>query len=192
MPHRFDPRHLWFLNNPIRKLTMPPEPILTRIGVRPGIRFADIGAGSGYYSFPAAGLVGAEGRVYALDIEPEATAYLRREKEKRTMTNLEVVLSTDASLGLDPRSIDIVFMSAVFHEVEDRGRMLGLVKEALRDGGRLAIIEFDRGALVMGPPESERIGRDEMRGELLAAGFRDPLIEGLGRGLYLSVAVSGV
>jgi ubiquinone/menaquinone biosynthesis C-methylase UbiE len=188
MAHQFNPRHLAHLDNPIRRLMTPPKRTLRHLGVGSGDIVIDIGAGSGYFSLPAAELVGSGGRVYAVDVAPEAVALIARKARDRGISGLETVLSSGAETGLPPATGSFALMYTVLHEVGDKLGMLRSIHAALKTGGRIAIVEFGKNA-VFGPPPSERIGENELLSILTQAGFSRPVLEHLGRTFYLATAV---
>jgi len=188
MPHRFDPERLGHLDNPLRRLLMPPKRTLRRLGVAEGDVVIDVGAGSGYFSLPASELVGSKGEVFAVDIEPAAVALIERKGLERGRKNLRAILSTEASLGLPDGAATLALMSAVLHEVGDKAGMLRSLYRALKAGGRIAVVEFGSAA-IFGPPRSERIGEVEMRALLEGAGFAGVAIRRLNSALYAATAV---
>jgi ubiquinone/menaquinone biosynthesis C-methylase UbiE len=167
---------------------MPPKGTLKRLGVVKGDIVIDIGAGSGYFSLPASEMVGSEGGVFAVDIQPEAVAIIERKRIARERENLHVVQSSDESLGLSDRIGTLAFMYTVLHEVEDKATMLRDLYRALKPGGRIAIVEFGKGA-VFGPPSSERIGEKEMLALLREAGFSNTTLKKWSMSHYIAMAI---
>jgi protein-L-isoaspartate O-methyltransferase len=110
--------------------------------LQPGMAVADIGAGSGYYTELLAKAVGAEGKVYATDIQPGMLQLLRGRLRREKLLNVETVLNTSRSSGLPPGSVDLALMVDVYHELSEPQEMLRSLKEALRPNGRLVLIEF--------------------------------------------------
>jgi ubiquinone/menaquinone biosynthesis C-methylase UbiE len=110
--------------------------------LQPGAAVADIGAGSGYYTELLSKAVGPQGKVYATDIQPGMVQLLRRRAASAKLANVEVVLNTDRSSGLPASSVDLALMVDVYHELAYPQEMLRSLKEALRPGGRLVLIEF--------------------------------------------------
>ena len=188
MAHRIDPRHIAHLDSPLRRLILPPKPLLTRLGLREGDSLLDIGAGSGAFSFPAAELVGPGGKVYALDIEPIAIALLEERRAALGAANVAVLQSSEDSLGLPDGSASMALLFMVFHEVEDKKGLLLMIKRVLRPGGRIVIAEFRKKAFVPGPPPSERLGENEAQELLAEAGFVGARTERLNFALYAAFA----
>jgi SAM-dependent methyltransferase len=172
MPHRFNPKRLASLDNPLRRLLAPPKRTLARLGVKAGDIVIDVGAGSGFFALPASEMVGGKGIVFAVDIEPEAIAIIERKRLERGRKNLRAILSSEEGLGLEDGLGSLALMYTVFHEVGDKARMLENLHRALRPGGKIAIVEF-RGGAPFGPPRSERVSEEEILSLLTEAGFKN-------------------
>jgi ubiquinone/menaquinone biosynthesis C-methylase UbiE len=188
MAHRFNPDRLAQLDNPLRRLLLPARRTLEHLGVMKGDIVIDVGAGSGYFSIPASETVGDEGEVFAVDIQSEAIAIIERKRIEKSRANLHTVLSSETGLGLQDGIATLAFMYTVLHEVEDKAAMLRDLYRALKSGGRIAIVEFGKGAL-FGPPSSERISEKSMIALLGGAGFKKASIKGWGPSHYAATAV---
>lgn len=121
------------------------DAIVEAVGLEPGMEVADLGAGTGLFTLLFAERVKPEGTVYAVDIAP---AFLELIAERAAEQDLGEVVKTvrgarDAT-NLEPRSVDVVFISDTYHHFEDPGAMLASIRRALRPGGRLVIVEFDK------------------------------------------------
>jgi ubiquinone/menaquinone biosynthesis C-methylase UbiE len=103
---------------------------------------ADIGAGSGYYSWRMAKLVGARGTVVAVDVQPEMIQMLQRQMKRRGAANVKAVLGTATDPRLPANSLDLALMVDVYHELEYPYEMLAAITRALKPGGRLVFVEF--------------------------------------------------
>jgi ubiquinone/menaquinone biosynthesis C-methylase UbiE len=103
---------------------------------------ADVGAGSGYFTVRLSRRVGATGKVYANDIQPEMLRLLRQRLAKAQFTNIETVLGTEADPKLPAKSQDLILMVDVYHEFAQPQRMLRKLREALKDDGRLVLLEY--------------------------------------------------
>jgi ubiquinone/menaquinone biosynthesis C-methylase UbiE len=102
---------------------------------------ADIGAGTGYYTFKLAPKV-PEGKVYAVEVQDEMIAALNERKRKLNNTNVEIIKGSPASPNLPANSIDLAIMVDVYHELEYPAEMLQAIKSALKKDGRLLLIEY--------------------------------------------------
>jgi protein-L-isoaspartate O-methyltransferase len=160
-----------WLTRPERIAEEQPDRMLAAIHLAPGMSVADIGAGVGYHALRIAPIVGPTGRVYATDIQPEMLTMLRKETAQRGVVNIVPVLSGDVTTGLPAASIDVALMVDVYHELGQPERFLAALKEALKPGGRLVLVEF-RGEDPSVPIKVEhKMTAEQATGELARAGF---------------------
>ena len=134
-----------WLERPERVEEERPELLLSALELKPGMTVADIGAGTGYYSWRMAQRVGAGGTVYAVDIQPEMIRLLEQQMSKRGTANVKALLGTPTDPGLPPAGIDLALMVDVYHELEYPYEMLAAIVRALKPGGRLVFVEFRAG-----------------------------------------------
>ncbi len=125
-----------------REIEEMPDAALESIGIKAGMTAADVGAGSGYFTVRLARRVGAEGKVYAQDIQPEMLRLLRRRLEKANFDNVVTVLGTETDPKLPENSLDLILMVDVYHEFSQPQRMLRELRKALKDDGRLVLLEY--------------------------------------------------
>jgi protein-L-isoaspartate O-methyltransferase len=161
-----------WLMRPERIAEEDPERMLDALGIRPGMVVADIGAGAGYHTIRISPRVGAEGRVYATDIQEEMLTILKKLVRERGITNVVPVLSGDATTGLPPRSVDLALMVDVYHELSEPRRFLDALKLALRPGGRVALVEFRAEDPRVPILEEHKMTAAQVIKELGAAGFK--------------------
>jgi len=159
MAHVFDPKKMAKLDNPERRKSMPPEEILKISGLKEGQYFVDIGAGIGYFSIPAAEIVGKNGIVYALDISGELLEELDKRVFEKKIDNIKSIKIEANSFPLEKNSVDHVFLCNVYHEIDDETVFLEKVKEIMGDGARFTIIDWQKKSMVMGPPVDHRIDK---------------------------------
>ncbi len=121
------------------------EEIVAAIGIEPGMSVADVGAGTGLYTRLFADKVGPTGKVYAVDISP---AFLKHIGEQAKKSGQEAIITTvlgdQSSTKLEPRTVDVVFLCDTYHHFEDADKMVRSMRRALKPGGRLVLIDFDR------------------------------------------------
>ena len=149
--------------------------IMKALAFKPGERVADIGAGSGYFTFPVARAVGPTGVVWALDIAPEMLEYLdfRVKAQKIANIRLRKVLSDDPQL--EPASIDTILMIDTIHYVKDRVSYAKKLRTGLVPGGCLVIIDYipkPMSERPWGPSPEQQIPRQRMDADMAAAGFK--------------------
>jgi predicted methyltransferase len=148
--------------------------IIAELGLEPGSTMADVGAGTGLFLplFDAA--VGARGRVYAVDIAPNFLAHLRERAKREELSSVTVVEATEHSVELPPASVDLAFVCDTYHHFEYPRSSLASLREAIRPGGMLVVIDFERIPDQTRPwvLEHVRAGKDVVTREIEAAGFQ--------------------
>ncbi len=116
--------------------------ILRASAVSPGMAVADIGAGTGLFTRLFSRQVGAQGKVYAVDISRTFVENILRESREQGLVNIEGVVNTPGDAMLDAASIDLAFAVDTYHHFEYPKSMLASIHKALRSGGRLIVIDF--------------------------------------------------
>jgi ubiquinone/menaquinone biosynthesis C-methylase UbiE len=160
-----------WLDRPEREAEEAPSKAIAALDLNPGDVVADVGAGSGYYAIRLARVVGASGRVYATDIQPEMLALTRKKVEAERLSNVEMVLGTPTDPRLPAASMDLVLMVDVYHELADPQAMLRALKRALKPGGRLVLIEFRKESPWVPIREEHKMSIREARIEVEAEGY---------------------
>lgn len=144
------------------------------LGIHRGSRVADIGAGTGYFTFHLARRVGPTGRVYAVDIQRPALADIAQRASREGLTQIKTVPGSEESTGLEPASVDAVLVVNTYHEFRAFDAMMLEFRKALRPGGVLGIIEPE--AMAGEPPgrafRYHRISSASVRDDARAAGLR--------------------
>ena len=148
-----------------------PSKAIAALNIREGQVIADIGAGSGYYSALLSRAVGATGRIYATDIQPEMLTLLKQRIDREALTNVELVLGTETETRLPDNSIDLALMVDVYHELAQPQAFLKSVRRALKKDGRLVLIEFRKEDPRVPIREEHKMTVKEARLELEAEGF---------------------
>jgi len=131
-----------WLDRPERVREEAPRKLVDALELKRGAVVADIGAGTGHFSFRMARRVGRTGRVLAVDIQPEMLAIIRERMQQRRVKNIEPVLSTATDPKLPPDSVDLALMVDVYHEFSHPWEMAAALIRALKPGGRLVFVEF--------------------------------------------------
>jgi SAM-dependent methyltransferase len=147
--------------------------IARKLELAPGMAIADIGAGTGFFAELFAESVGAEGRVYAVEVSPRFLEHLRQRALERGFRQIEVVEGGERSARLADASIDVAFLCDTYHHFEHPQAMLASLHRALRPGGRLFIVDFEKieGTSKKWILEHVRAGRQEVSAEIVKAGF---------------------
>ena len=134
-----------FLDSDFRRWLQPPDKLIERSGIKPGMTVLDLGCGSGAFTPFVARVVGEQGRVYAVDIQPAMLKQLERKlarAENQDIKNIELKPASAYNLPFEDGSLDLVYMVTVLQEIPDRSRALREIKRVLKPGGILAVTEF--------------------------------------------------
>jgi predicted methyltransferase len=171
-----------WLTRPQREEEEQPDRALADIGIAKGSAVADIGAGSGAITWRLAERVGPTGKVYANDIQPRMLELLRQNMAQRKIANVETVLGAVDDPKLPPASVDLELLIDVYHEFSHPQEMLRHLRESLRPGGRMVLLEY-RGedpAIPIRPEHKMTVAM--VKAEVEPEGFRlDQAIETLPR-----------
>ncbi|MCG8415092.1 MAG: class I SAM-dependent methyltransferase [Pseudomonadales bacterium] len=130
-----------WLNRPGRIQEEMPDAVVENMNLEPDEVVADIGAGSGYFSFRIARKV-PEGRVMAVDIQPEMLQLIEQQMEADGVTNIDRILGEIDNPNLPPNSIDAAIMVDAYHEFSHPFEMIDGIHRALRPGGRIFLLEY--------------------------------------------------
>lgn len=152
--------------------------IAAAVGLKDGARIADIGAGTGIYSLLFSEKVGAEGAVFAVDIEPRFLKLINQRAEDDGRNNIVSVLGRPDSITLPPASVDAVFICDTYHYFENPSAIMSTVRAALKPGGALYIVDYDLAAGQAPPADHRhvRFGKDQVAAEVESFGF-GPAVE---------------
>lgn len=168
MAHKFDPNKVHRLEKPERYRSMPPERTLRALGLKRGMTFVDVGAGTGFFSLPAASLVGPEGRVHALDLEP---AMLKLLKEKNPPAWLEAARCEESRLPLPDGVADLAFTCFVLHEARDPVAFLREMGRVAKPYSPVVVLEWAKRRQEEGPPFEDRLHHHRTEELMLEAGL---------------------
>ncbi|HEX6798984.1 MAG TPA: methyltransferase domain-containing protein [Ktedonobacterales bacterium] len=187
MPHKFDPREKHLLLSDEREAALQPEKLLRKLGLRAGDTMADIGCGPGFFTLPAARIVGRNGIVLAGDIQGEMLTSVRGRAHEAELGNVRVVKTSETEIPLPAESFDFVLLAFVLNELEHRATFLHRAARLLKPTGRVVVLEWERAETPSGPPLEDRVSRDELVEDALAAGLKVKDDGELGDGQYYYV-----
>jgi len=131
-----------WLERPEREEEEQPKLVLDALGLKGGETVVDFGAGSGYYTFRLAKIVGARGAVIAVDIEPKMLEFIRQRAARENLTNVGLVQSTETDPKLPRNRVDVVLLVDVYHELSFPYEVMSKIRDALKPNGRVVLIEF--------------------------------------------------
>ncbi|WP_413773411.1 class I SAM-dependent methyltransferase [Thalassoporum mexicanum] len=132
-----------WLERPSRQWQEDPDAVIAALHLKPTDVVADIGAGTGYFSFRLSQQL-TQGKVYAVDIQPEMIDILRFLKTENAIDNVETVLSDPQDPHLPSQSIDLALMVDAYHEFAYPHEMMQGIVKALKSGGRVVLVEYRR------------------------------------------------
>ena len=156
-----------------REIFLQREKIVAAAGLKLGMAMADIGAGTGLFTLHFAKAVGADGKVFAVEIAKNFLEHIKSRASKASASNVQTILCTEKSVELPEASIDLAFICDVYHHFEYPQATLDTLHKALKPGGELVLIDFKRipgesSDFIMG---HVRAGQEVFEAELAAAGF---------------------
>lgn len=167
-----------------RELYSAREAVVAAVGLKEGDVVADVGAGTGLYTLLFADAVGADGRVFAEDIEPLFLDLVNRRAADLGFENVTAVLGREESVTLPANAADVVFIADSYHYFDDREAIMRTIYDALKPNGLLILVEFD---IVPGEARPDykshvRFGKAGVISEIEFVGFElvdAPAVEGL-------------
>ena len=118
-----------------------PDLILDHLQLKKGNLVADIGSGGGYFSLRLAEAVGKEGVVFAVDTNSGFLEFIKEKAKEKGLNNVKTILTSEENLSL-PENVDLVFMRNVCHHIPNRTDYFRRLKKLLKEGGRIAILEY--------------------------------------------------
>jgi ubiquinone/menaquinone biosynthesis C-methylase UbiE len=148
-----------------------PQKAIAQFNLKPGMMIGDVGAGTGYYSIRMARLVGPTGLVYANDIQPGMLDKLNAKAAEAHVSNIVTVLGSESDPKLPAGKLDLVVMVDVYHELSRPQRMLQGIRESLKPGGRLVLLEYRKEDPSIPIRPEHKMSLDEVKAEVTPEGF---------------------
>ena len=144
--------------------------LIERLPVAPDFVVADIGAGTGYFTFPVADRV-PQGRVLAVDIQPEMLAIIRSRAAENGQRNVETVLGSATDPNLPPGEVDLIFIVDSYHEFSHPLEMGQAMVRALKPGGKLVLVEYRMEDLEVPIKRLHKMSQRQVKKEMTALGL---------------------
>jgi putative heme-binding domain-containing protein len=160
-----------FFNRAKRDEEERPEVLMKALGILPGSTVADIGSGTGYFTWRLAEEVGPRGKVYAVDVQQSMLDLTRTAVEQRNVRNVDYILANETNPGLPAQSIDFAFIAYAYHEFAEPEVTMGAIRRALKPGGRVLILEYAKESSIAPASPLHKMSFEEIRREIEPLGF---------------------
>lgn len=153
---------------------LDPEKLVERLAISPGMAVADFGSGSGFFSIPLGRAVGKQGKVFAIDVVPQASEAVSSRSRLEGLLQIETIradLEQPDGSKLSGESIDLVLVANILFQAKKKDAVLEEANRILKQGGRLIMVEW-RPDSPFGPEKTARVSPDEAKRLAAGAGFR--------------------
>lgn len=151
-----------------------PKEVVLQLGLKEGMRVGDLGAGSGHYTRAAAAIVGASGKVYAVDIIEDVLKHIKNNAHEHHKRQIETVWGDIEKAGgtnLRDHLLDAAILANILFQVAHRDGLLAEIKRVLRPSGKLLVVDWAGAYGGMGPDPSQVVPEAEAEALFIAAGF---------------------
>jgi ubiquinone/menaquinone biosynthesis C-methylase UbiE len=160
-----------WLDRPEREDQEKPSIVLDALKLRGGDTVADLGAGSGYFTFRIAPRVGGTGKVLAVEIQDEMLQTIRQRAQALKVTNVEAVKGNETDPNLPAKAVDLVLMVDVYHELAYPFEVMTKIREALKPGGRVVFVEYRKEDPDVPIKEVHKMSVEQVKSEMKAVGL---------------------
>jgi ubiquinone/menaquinone biosynthesis C-methylase UbiE len=171
-----------------RRKWQNPENVLAEIGLQPGMTFMDVGCGQGFFTIPAAKIVGESGKVYASDINQINVNKLREKVNAAGLMNVIIQTGKAEDLKLCEACADIIFFGIVLHDFQDPSKVLANAHSMLKPTGRLVDLDWKKEPMEFGPPMNRRFSEEKAIKLIESSGVKVQTTKASGLYHYLIVA----
>ncbi len=151
-----------------------PKSNVLQLGLREGMKVADLGAGSGHYSLAAAGVVGHDGRVYAVDLQEDVLKHLVDSAHRMGLRNVEMVWGDIERRGgtkLRDHAMDAVILSNVLFQTDQKQELIAEIFRILKPGGKLLVVDWAGAYGGMGPHPGQVVSEHAAEELFITGGF---------------------
>ena len=152
-----------------------PDNVLEQLAIKKGDSVADLGCGSGYYSFAAAKLVEEEGKVYAVDIQKTVLSALQSKIKLQGVRNIKAIwadIEIPGSTKIKDSSIDLVLLASIFYQIKEHKQVLAEAKRIVKDNSKIVVIDWSEANVPIGPTAKLRVAKDNMLQHAEAVGLK--------------------
>jgi ubiquinone/menaquinone biosynthesis C-methylase UbiE len=169
--HTMGPGGIPWLDRPEREHEEVPSIVMDALKLHEGEVVADLGAGSGYFTFRIAPKVGPSGKVLAIEIQDEMLQTIRQRAHTLRITNVEAVKGSETDPHLPFGGVDLVLMVDVYHELAFPYEVMMKIRESLKPGGRVVFVEYRKEDPAVRIKELHKMSVEQLEKEMKAAGF---------------------
>src|SRR5579862_999404 len=170
--HVMGPGGIPWLDRPERENEENPAKCIEALRLRKGDVVADLGAGSGFYSFRMSREVGPTGKILAVEIQDEMIAELKKRIARNSISNVETIKCTERDPRLPDAGVDLVIMVDVYHELAFPYEVMSAVRKALKPGGRVALVEFRKEDKSVPIKDVHKMTEEQIGKEMAAVGLK--------------------
>lgn len=142
------------------------------LGLKPGMTVCDMGSGNGYHTLPMAEAVGSEGKVYAVEVQPEMIAMLKKRAADKGITNIVSIIGESYDPMLPEGSCDMILLVDVYHEFSHPEHMLSGMRKALKPDGVVVLVEFRAEDESVPIKPAHKMSKAQINKELTSNGFK--------------------
>ena len=160
-----------FFNRAARDAEERPELLMNALEILPGASVADLGSGTGYFTWRLAQQVGPTGKVLAIDVQQGMLDLTKAAVAERKLNNVEYLLATDTDSRLPEKALDLVFIAYAYHEFADPEAVMAAVRRSLKPGGRVVILEYAKESNIAPASPLHKMSFEEIRREIEPMGF---------------------
>lgn len=160
-----------WLDRDERETEEQPEKAIAEFNLKPGMMVGDVGAGTGFYSIRIAKCIAPGGVVYANDIQPGMLEKLKANAAAQHVSNIITVLGTESDPKLPAGKLDLVVLVDVYHEFSRPQRMLDRIRESLKPGGQLVLLEFRKEDPTVPIRPEHKMSVEEVKEEVIPEGY---------------------
>lgn len=146
--------------------------MLANLGVKPGMTVCDMGCGNGFYALQMAKMVGEQGEVLGVDIQPKMLEFLQERAAEAGVTNVKPILGTIADPKLPKGEVDIILCADVYHEFSHPEQMLAAMRQSLAPNGVVVLLEFREEDPKVPIKPLHKMSKAQVNKELTANGFK--------------------
>ncbi len=165
-----------------------PNISLENLGLREGMTFIDVGCGYGFFTIPAAQIVGELGKVYAVDIDALSIDQLKRDAMEKSLKNIHVEVAEAEETVFCRECADIVFYNSVLHDFRDPKKVLRNAKAMLKPTGKMVNVDWKKKSTAFGPHLQIRFSEEQAVNIIKQAGFTIASVKDLESDFYIVTA----